>query len=103
MARGVLAEPRSFPPADWPSAWMRDGVRPGSFWGERVRQTIAAQVDRIRHWRVFNCSYEDLPFSGEATWFVDPPYQTKGSITTTDPRMLTSQSWEIGAGPGWGR
>lgn len=65
-------------PRAGPSAWMRDGVRPGSFWGERVRQTIAAQVERIRHWRVFNCSYEDLPFSDEATWFVDPPYQNQG-------------------------
>ena len=65
-------------PRTGPSAWMRDGIRPGSFWGERVRQTIARQVDRIRHWQVFNCSYEDLPFSGEATWFVDPPYQKQG-------------------------
>ena len=65
-------------PRTGPSAWMRDGIRPGSFWGERVRQTIAAQVDRIRHWQVFNCSYENLPFSGEATWFVDPPYQKQG-------------------------
>jgi len=65
-------------PRTGPSAWMRDGIRPGSFWGERVRQTIAGQVDRIRHWQVFNCSYEELPFSGEATWFVDPPYQKQG-------------------------
>jgi hypothetical protein len=48
------------------SAWMRDGIRPGSFWGERVRRTIASQVERIRHWKVYNCSYEDLPFRGEA-------------------------------------
>lgn len=65
-------------PRTGPSAWMRDGVRPGSFWGERVRQTIARQVDRIRHWQVFNCSYEHLPFSGNATWFIDPPYQKQG-------------------------
>lgn len=65
-------------PRKGPSAWMRAGIRPGSFWGERVRQTIAAQVDRIRHWQVFNCSYENLPFSGAATWFVDPPYQNQG-------------------------
>ena len=78
MARRILAEPRSLTPADGPSAWMRAGIRPGSFWGERVRQTIAAQVDRIRHWQVFHCSYEELPFSGEATWFIDPPYQNQG-------------------------
>ena len=65
-------------PRTGPSAWMRDGIRPGSFWGERVRSTIARQVERIRHWRIHNCSYEDLPFSGEATWFIDPPYQKQG-------------------------
>ena len=65
-------------PRTGPSAWMRDGIRPGSFWGDRVRHTIASQVDRIRHWRVHNCSYEDLPFTSKATWFVDPPYQKQG-------------------------
>lgn len=60
------------------SRWMRDGVRPGSFWGERVRNTIASQLDAIRHWQIFNCSYEDCPVYGSATWFVDPPYQQAG-------------------------
>src|SRR5262245_19094694 len=46
-------------PRTSPSAWMRDRIRPGSFWGDRVRLTIASQVDHIRHWRVYNCSYED--------------------------------------------
>ncbi len=65
-------------PRTGPSAWMRDGIRPGSFWGERVRNTVASQVDRIRHWEIHNCSYEDLPVTGEATWFIDPPYQNQG-------------------------
>lgn len=65
-------------PRTGPSAWMRQGLRPGSFWGDRVRNTIASQVDRIRHWKVFNCSYEEIPWSGEATWFIDPPYQKQG-------------------------
>lgn len=65
-------------PRTGPSAWMRDGIRPGSFWGERVRRTIASQVDTIRHWQVHNTSYEDLPFAGQATWFIDPPYQKQG-------------------------
>ena len=65
-------------PRTSPSAWMRDGIRPGSFWGERVRTTIAGQVGAIRHWKVYNCSYERLPFRGEATWFIDPPYQKQG-------------------------
>jgi site-specific DNA-adenine methylase len=66
-------------PRQSPSKWMREGLRPGSFWGPRVRQTIASQVDTIRHWQIFNCSYADYcPTSRAATWFVDPPYETAG-------------------------
>ena len=67
-------------PRTGPSAWMREAIRPGSFWGERVRETIASQLDQIRHWRIYNCSYEELGshIRGEATWFVDPPYQNQG-------------------------
>ena len=61
-----------------PSKWMRDGIRPGSFWGERVRQTIASQVDRIRHWRVYDCTYQKCPVYKSATWFIDPPYEIAG-------------------------
>jgi site-specific DNA-adenine methylase len=61
-----------------PSRWMRDGIRPGSFWGERVRETIASQVESIRHWQVYNCSYDACPVDGEATWFIDPPYEKAG-------------------------
>ncbi len=61
-----------------PSKWMRDRIRPGSFWGDRVRTTIASQVELIRHWKVYNCSYIDCPLSVAATWFIDPPYKTTG-------------------------
>jgi hypothetical protein len=61
-----------------PSKWMRDGIRPGSFWGSRVRQTIASQVSSIRHWQVLNCSYADSPTPRTATWFIDPPYEAAG-------------------------
>lgn len=66
-------------PRKSPSKWMRDGVRPGSFWGERVRRTIATQVESIRHWTVLNCSYEECPAQPNgATWFIDPPYEAAG-------------------------
>ena len=65
-------------PCKSPSKWMREGARPGSFWGERVRQTIARQLDSIRHWKIVQCSYADCPISEPATWFVDPPYQVAG-------------------------
>jgi hypothetical protein len=72
LNRGV-ARPRKSP-----SKWMRDGIRPGSFWGYRVRQTIASQLQHIRHWEIHNCSYEQTPIADEATWFVDPPYVGAG-------------------------
>ena len=65
-------------PRKSPSKWMCEGIRPGSFWGLRVRQTIASQVDSIRHWQVFNRSYFECPSPRAATWFVDPPYQLAG-------------------------
>lgn len=65
-------------PRKSPSRWMRDKIRPGSFWGARVRQTIASQVESIRHWQLFNCSYDECPTPKVATWFVDPPYAAAG-------------------------
>lgn len=65
-------------PRKTPSKWMRDGIRPGSFWGERVRTTIASQVESIRHWKVVRSSYVDCPASKKATWFIDPPYEKAG-------------------------
>lgn len=64
-------------PRATPSAWMRSGVRPGSFWGERVRERIAWQVERIKHWCVTRLNYESIP-NAPATWFIDPPYVDKG-------------------------
>jgi len=65
-------------PRKSPSSWMRSGVRPGSFWGDRVRNTIASQVDHIRHWRVVEGDYTSVTDVGSATWFVDPPYADAG-------------------------
>jgi len=41
---------------------------------------LAAQVQKIRHWKVYNCGFEDCPVEGEATWFVDPPYQSQPDV-----------------------
>lgn len=57
-----------------PSTWMRSGVRPKSYWGEEIRERIARQVDRIRHWTVALADYSEIPITDSATWFVDPPY-----------------------------
>jgi len=64
-------------PGKTPSAWMRGGTKPNSFWGEAIRDRIAQQVRHVRHWEVKNESYEEA--HGKATWFIDPPYQEAGS------------------------
>ena len=64
-------------PRKTPSTWMRSGLRPRSYWGEDVRIVLASQVDRIRHWKIVEGSFESAP-DIEATWFVDPPYQKAG-------------------------
>lgn len=43
------------------------------FWGEACRARIAAQVDKIKHWKVIDGDYKQAP-DKEATWFIDPPY-----------------------------
>jgi site-specific DNA-adenine methylase len=65
-------------PRKSPSKWMRSKIRPGSFWGERVRNTIAEQLEAIRHWRLIEGDYSCCGDTGPATWFIDPPYQLAG-------------------------
>ena len=67
-----------------PSAWMRSGIKPTSFWGESARERIASQVDRIRHWRIIEGDYTDAP-DVDATWFIDPPYIGAGKHYPTQP------------------
>jgi len=57
-----------------PSKWMIGGKYQSSLWSATVRARIAAQVERIRHWRVVRASYDALP-DERATWFVDAPYE----------------------------
>ena len=66
-------------PRKSPSLWMREGIRPGSFWGQRVKETIASQVEKIRHWKVYHGSYIEFTSPpNNATWFIDAPYINAG-------------------------
>lgn len=47
------------------------------FWGARVRERLAVQVEHIRHWTITLGDYSDAP-NVSATWFVDPPYVVAG-------------------------
>jgi 16S rRNA G966 N2-methylase RsmD len=44
---------------------------------ERYLITIAKDLYKIKHWKIIQGSYEDLP-NEHATWFIDPPYQFGG-------------------------
>ena len=50
------------------------------FWNRSSRCNLAMVVKKIKHWKVYNSSYEDIDTRviGDATWFVDPPYQVRG-------------------------
>lgn len=62
-------------PRKSPSKWMRDRIRPNSFWGEVIRDRIAQQVAKIRHWTIERRGYLTLD-NPRATWFIDPPYDS---------------------------
>jgi hypothetical protein len=64
-------------PCNLPGQWMRQGTRPNSFWGEAIRERVASQLTCIRHWKVFEVSFESI-LQYKASWFVDPPYQRSG-------------------------
>ena len=63
-------------PCKIPSRWMRDGIRPNSFWGPAIRQRLADQAGAIKHWVALLGDYSDFP-NGAVTWFVDPPYNNE--------------------------
>lgn len=57
------------------STWAKNPV--STYWGERIRERIATQVDAIKHWKAFEQSYEQSYNAApdrSATWFIDPPY-----------------------------
>lgn len=47
-------------------------------WSAKMKERVASQVPYIRHWCVIHGDFTDSP-NVDATWFIDPPYQVKGS------------------------
>jgi site-specific DNA-adenine methylase len=64
-------------PCKTPSAWMRAGTRGANFWGPQIRERVATQSSRIKHWKCEQKSYREVE-TPRATWFVDPPYVKAG-------------------------
>ena len=63
-------------PRKSPSAWIRKwSGRKLLGWSKQIRQRIALDVPRIKHWRVIHGDYTQAP-PGPATHYIDPPYQT---------------------------
>lgn len=48
-------------------------------WNEAYRKKAAENVEKIKHWKIIQCSYGLLD-NICATWFIDPPYQVQGKI-----------------------
>lgn len=45
--------------------------------GLTYKKYICDNLHKIKHWKVFETSYETIP-NQTATWFIDPPYQKNG-------------------------
>lgn len=56
---------------------LRAANRQFEGWTDAMRERVASQVPRIRHWQIVEGDYTAAP-DVEATWFVDPPYQLQG-------------------------
>lgn len=64
------------------------------FWCEATRDRVAAQLAAIRHWVVVEQDITKQPLPYEATWFVDPPYQTQATVyKTAAPDFAALGAW----------
>ena len=66
-------------PRNMPSTWMKSNTRPKSYWGHEIRNRIATQLQYIRHWKIKNIGYNEIP-DIQGSWFIDPPYQRSGVL-----------------------
>ncbi len=67
---GFWINPGSSMPKKTVSGWTS--------WNKETRGRVALQVSKIKHWKIYECSYERAPVNASATWFIDPPYQVDG-------------------------
>lgn len=54
---------------------------------ERQIKFIANNLFKIKHWKVINGVYYNLP-NTEATWFIDPPYQYGGEHYVCSSKVI---------------
>lgn len=73
---GFWSNKGSASPAKSRSAWAKTPKWATQFWGPKIQARIAEQVTHIKQWEIIKGSYTDCP-DIRATWYVDPPYQSK--------------------------
>ena len=75
---GFLLNTGTTRPCKTKSKWANQYTNTSQFWGEKRRERIANQVEKIKHWEITKISdYSEIP-NENATWFIDPPYQKQG-------------------------
>lgn len=67
-------------PATRRSNWARKPSQVAFFWSETIKRRLASQVDRIRHWKIIEGSWDESPNSN-AHWHIDPPYDNAAGTT----------------------
>ncbi len=89
-----------------PSSNMRKSLRgenprdpPSGWWGSKIRERIASQLDQIRHWNLIEGDYTSAP-NVDATWFIDPPYSKAGKHYTHSSIDYTALSTWCQSRPG---
>ena len=61
--------------SNWGKA--KDKNKNANYWGNRCKERLSIYSSQIKHWKIYNQSFENAP-NIRATWFIDPPYQNKG-------------------------
>ncbi len=68
-------------PAKRRSNWARQPKYASKYWSETIKTRIANQLDRIRHWKIIEGSYEEAPNAANIHFHIDPPYNTEAGKT----------------------
>jgi len=52
---------------------------PGNYcaWTDKNKKLLCENIEKVRHWEIYHGDYNNLE-NIEATWFIDPPYETQG-------------------------
>jgi hypothetical protein len=74
---GFWLNPGSAYPGTKPSTWSRQWPSKWT-WSRKVRERLADQVAAVRHWTLIEGEWFEGP-EGEATRFVDAPYEVAGN------------------------